>query len=150
MDFFDIGSGEILLVIVLALLLFGPHKIPEVARNVSKVIAGFKRATAQFSAEVTKEIDAANRAAAEATKDIRKDLSDVGKSVGVATNQVTDGIEKASAQVKTSFNGTEPAKPPPELGNVQAVQTTPAPPPTAASAPALSHTTNPPTTQAKL
>ena len=39
-----IGWGEILLILVVALLVFGPNKLPDIARGLGKGIRDFKRA----------------------------------------------------------------------------------------------------------
>jgi sec-independent protein translocase protein TatA len=41
---FDIGGGEIILVLLAVLLLFGPKKIPEVAQMVGKGMREFRKA----------------------------------------------------------------------------------------------------------
>jgi TatA/E family protein of Tat protein translocase len=40
--FFDIGGGEIILIMLVALLLFGGEKLPELARGLGKGIRDFK------------------------------------------------------------------------------------------------------------
>lgn len=40
-----IGSGELLLILLVALVLFGPKKIPELAKGLGKGIREFKNAT---------------------------------------------------------------------------------------------------------
>ena len=40
-----VGTGELLLVAVAALLLFGPRKLPEISRTLGKAMAEFKRAS---------------------------------------------------------------------------------------------------------
>ena len=57
MDFFGMGPLEILVIIVVALIVFGPHKLPEIARNVGKSINTFKRAASEITAEVTRELE---------------------------------------------------------------------------------------------
>jgi len=39
----NIGYGELLLIVLVALLLFGPNKIPELARACGRAISQFKR-----------------------------------------------------------------------------------------------------------
>ena len=39
-----IGWGELLLILVVALLVFGPNKLPDIARGLGKGIRDFKRA----------------------------------------------------------------------------------------------------------
>lgn len=41
---FGIGTPELLLVLVIALIVLGPTKLPELARAVGKAISEFKRA----------------------------------------------------------------------------------------------------------
>lgn len=41
---FDIGTGELLLILVVVLLLFGPKKIPEIMASVGKGIRQFRQA----------------------------------------------------------------------------------------------------------
>ncbi len=41
-----VGIPEIILILVLALVLFGPQKLPELARNLGKAMAEFRKASA--------------------------------------------------------------------------------------------------------
>jgi sec-independent protein translocase protein TatA len=50
----SIGSGEILLIIVLALILFGPQKLPELGKALAKAIKEFKKAEVEIK-EVFKD-----------------------------------------------------------------------------------------------
>ena len=56
MDFFGIGFGEILLIIIIALIIFGPGKIPEIARTIGRMSRSLRKATSDFTASLTKEI----------------------------------------------------------------------------------------------
>lgn len=62
MDFFGIGAGEIILILVLALIIWGPRKLPELARTLGKTARALKKATADFTSEITKEIDQEEKA----------------------------------------------------------------------------------------
>ena len=57
MDFFGIGIGELLLVLVVALVIWGPGRLPEIARTMGKTVRALKKVTFDLTAEVTKEID---------------------------------------------------------------------------------------------
>jgi len=48
----DIGSGELLVIVLVVLLLFGPKKIPEIAKSMSNGMYKLKKARAQLSAQI--------------------------------------------------------------------------------------------------
>ena len=52
---FGIGVPELILILVIGLVVFGPRKLPDVGRAVGKSIREFKKATTA----VTEELDAA-------------------------------------------------------------------------------------------
>ena len=58
MDFLGIGAGEILLILVLALILLGPGKITDVARTLGKTMRAIKKASTDLTATVTRELEA--------------------------------------------------------------------------------------------
>ena len=57
MNFFDIGALEILLILVVALIIWGPEKIPEIARTLGKTVRALRKATFDLTAAVTKELE---------------------------------------------------------------------------------------------
>lgn len=54
---FGIGSTELFIIAVFALLIFGPDKIPEIARTISKGVRMFKDAQADMQKVITGEFD---------------------------------------------------------------------------------------------
>jgi TatA/E family protein of Tat protein translocase len=56
------GWPEIVLILILVLILFGPRKLPEVADAMGKSIRKFKSASREASDTVQKELDEARRA----------------------------------------------------------------------------------------
>ena len=51
---FGIGGGELLLILVVILMLFGSDKIPEIARTLGKGMAQLKHATNEIKHEIQK------------------------------------------------------------------------------------------------
>ncbi len=58
--FGSIGGPEILLILVIALLVFGPKRIPELSRTIGRGVAEFRRATNDFKATLEREVSAAD------------------------------------------------------------------------------------------
>ena len=52
---FSIGATELVLILVLVLILFGPGKLPEVGRSLGKALSEFRKAKKDFENEFNDE-----------------------------------------------------------------------------------------------
>jgi sec-independent protein translocase protein TatA len=57
MNVFGVGLPEMALILVLALLVFGPKKLPEIGRSMGKALKGFQDASREFEEEFKKEAE---------------------------------------------------------------------------------------------
>jgi|AntRauTorcE11898_2_1112593.scaffolds.fasta_scaffold00621_6 sec-independent protein translocase protein TatB len=69
--FFDISTGEIFIVLMVLFLIFGPHRMPEIARKIGKAINQMKRATSELSREFNEESDEIKNTFDKEAKEIR-------------------------------------------------------------------------------
>jgi TatA/E family protein of Tat protein translocase len=53
-----LGTTELMVILVLALLLFGPRKLPELGRTIGKSLGEFKRASEDFKRTWEMEVEA--------------------------------------------------------------------------------------------
>jgi len=53
----SIGTGELLLILVVALMVFGPRKLPELARSLGKSVNDFRRASDDFKRTWEREVE---------------------------------------------------------------------------------------------
>ena len=54
---FNLGGGEIILILALVLILFGAKKLPELAKGLGTGIKEFKKATREVTDEVSSAMD---------------------------------------------------------------------------------------------
>ena len=57
MELFGMGTGEILLIVVVALIIWGPGRIIEISRALGKMVHNFKKATFDLTTQITKEME---------------------------------------------------------------------------------------------
>lgn len=55
--FMDVGGGEMLLIFVVILLLFGGQRLPELARGLGKSIREFKKATSGVEEQIKRALE---------------------------------------------------------------------------------------------
>jgi sec-independent protein translocase protein TatA len=57
MGFLGIGMGEILFILVIALMIFGPGKLPEIARTLGRFVREFKKHSSALTKDFREEFD---------------------------------------------------------------------------------------------
>lgn len=70
---FGLGPGELILIFVVALIIFGPSKLPEIGKSIGRTMNEFKKASSDFKRELdeTTKVDVATKID-ETTKDVDK------------------------------------------------------------------------------
>jgi TatA/E family protein of Tat protein translocase len=110
---FGIGFQEMLIILVVVLIFFGPKRLPDLAKSLGKGIAEFKKA----SEEVRKGIeDAVKEESVTGTPNPPEDLSSYGKAPGTApAPSVSARPESAEPTgIPGPASGAPPGNPPVE------------------------------------
>ncbi len=82
--FGNIGFPELLIILVIALLVFGPKKLPEVGRSVGKALREFRRTSDEIKGRIEEEI---NRSEIKSVQD------DIQKSINEIKDDITKDID---------------------------------------------------------
>jgi TatA/E family protein of Tat protein translocase len=54
---FNVGFPEMMLIMLLALIIFGPGKLPEIGGAIGKAMREFRRASSELTEELTREVE---------------------------------------------------------------------------------------------
>jgi sec-independent protein translocase protein TatA len=54
---FDLGAGELVLIVFVVLILFGPKKLPELAQSLGRGMREFKRAQREFTEQINQAVN---------------------------------------------------------------------------------------------
>jgi TatA/E family protein of Tat protein translocase len=102
MNIIGIGPMEMGVIAVIALLIFGPGKLPEVMGQAGKLVRDFRQMTAGFTGEFEKTMAEAR----EITSGITNEIGGVTKQV----NSVTNSVKKDLAGTKKTTTTSTAAK----------------------------------------
>ena len=56
MNIFGVGLPEIVVIVVLGLLIFGPKQLPQLGKTIGKTLKGIKSASKEFENEINKTL----------------------------------------------------------------------------------------------
>jgi TatA/E family protein of Tat protein translocase len=93
---FGLGMQELLVILVIALIVVGPKKLPDVAKALGRGLAEFKRTTEEFSSSMLAEVPAEPRMRPAPVPWLRQ-----GRA---------PGIERADEQVGLEAEALEPGE----------------------------------------
>jgi Tat protein translocase TatB subunit len=74
MDFLGIGGWEIFLILIVALLIYGPGRIVEVARSLGKIVRTLKNTTSALTAQISKEMEEQEKSKTTKAEEVKKVL----------------------------------------------------------------------------
>ncbi len=108
----NVGGGEILIILLVALIFLGPEKMPEVARQIGKVVGEIRKMSTAFQNEIQSAMSAPDEKTASAPDEKTPSAAVVGEpSVveAVAVEAVAAGDEAVAAPLDSPTPAEAPA-----------------------------------------
>lgn len=109
MDFLGMGFLEIAIIVLVALIVLGPEKLPSYARNAGKFIRQFRKITSGVTKEISKAMDMDEED--EAEEGIKKELKAISRSLEEDAAELRRSLaEEAEAIEKAVTESTKEAR----------------------------------------
>jgi Tat protein translocase TatB subunit len=112
MDILGIGLPELLFIFVIALMVFGPRRLPEIAGKAGRIVRDLRNMSQGFLAEWQREITVAARL--DELEEVRKELEETKQSLRQSQAEITGGanqIGQSIAAVTRPTNTTSTTSP---------------------------------------
>jgi len=109
MNVFGMGAWEMMIILVAALVIFGPGKLPEVAGQAGRAIKDFRRMTSELSGEFEKtmaDVTDTKGSIGNELKGMASQVNSVTKSVQKDLNKATGTGAKSTAAKTTTAKST--------------------------------------------
>jgi sec-independent protein translocase protein TatA len=88
---FGLGAGEVLIILVIAFLLFGPKQLPEVGRQVGKAVKGFKETAEDLRKSVEPEINMIQQEVKIVEQDFQASMKEAEEEINAAGQKAEQG-----------------------------------------------------------
>ena len=100
----DFGfSGEIIFLMLLALILFGPRRLPEIARQMGRFMAEFRKASNSFQSQIHEEIRKLEVEDADPRKHLEPVVGEVNKLLDDSDDtSLTGALNRLTERIKGS------------------------------------------------
>lgn len=113
---FNVTGGEFLIIFLVALVVLGPTKLPEAARQVGKIVGEFRRISSGFQREIQSAMnDPVSKVTGEATPKTLKDVASVAEVPPMAepaTPSSADEDNASAVSTEPTWDSTPPRKGP--------------------------------------
>jgi TatA/E family protein of Tat protein translocase len=108
MEILGVGPGEMLLILVIALVVFGPGRLPEIGAALGRAIGDFRRASSEFTADLQGSVEEARSGLEETLSSTQVELSDAAEAVQREARAISKEVKaKPATTRKTTAVGKQ-------------------------------------------
>jgi len=125
MDFLGVGLPELLLIMVVAFIVVGPHRLPQTAVQIARVVKSLRRYAAAVTADLRGELDELTKEYEEVKGEIKQLRASVSETTAAVTTEAERVISEGRQALPRQPIVETTSEPPP--ANTPPGDTAPAP-----------------------
>lgn len=100
---FDVGPGEFFTIAIIALLVFGPQRLPEIARKLGGYLAEIRRAAGDLRAGLDEEVRQLQAPLEEIKTDLTKPVTEIKSTFDETAGAITSEAEQAKRAAESEL-----------------------------------------------
>ena len=102
---FDVGPGEFFTIALIALIVFGPQRLPDIARKIGGYIAEVRKAAGDLRAGLDEEVRQIQEPLEELKTDLTKPVSEIRKTLEETSSAITREVDEVAKAAETELSG---------------------------------------------
>jgi len=103
MNFFNIGTAELMLILLIALIVVGPRRLPEIGREIGKILSDLRKISQEFTTDLTRELEAPVKELTDLTRELEapvKELTEMTRELEAPAKELTEMTRELEAPAK--------------------------------------------------
>lgn len=105
MNFFNIGFTELLVIFIIALIVVGPRRLPEIGREIGKILSDLRKISQEFTTDLTRELEAPAKELADLTRELEapaKELAEMTRELEAPAKEHKEIVEQDASDKAVS------------------------------------------------
>jgi sec-independent protein translocase protein TatB len=124
---FDVSFSELVLILIVGLVVFGPEKLPEVVRTAGLWLSKLRRSFNHIRSEIEREVgmdeikrDIHNQGIMDSLKEVHNDLRKTQRDLGQLPHDMHNAIKNNPLESSPVEAPTQPAQQQPQVAQIEA------------------------------
>ncbi len=101
----NVGMGEMVLILAIALIVFGPKKLPEIGKGIGKALREFNKAKTDFMDSIHSEVDTEDRPRTASSYSSAETPYSYSNALASGSDESTENHGYAGAHLSAASNG---------------------------------------------
>jgi len=102
LNFLGIGLAELVFILIIALIVFGPKRLPEIGRTLGKAMQEFRSVSEELTSQLREELETVSEEMEAVSADVKSTLTAASENVRAVSEDVKGTLQTASKEVRSA------------------------------------------------